>query len=510
VNDSSPVSGDTIAPAMVVAGPVSRRDKPDLRDAILSGRFAGSQDRALEEGLADFLTAKDDAALALWLPADWTGTPDDVRGLLDRDVVAIDVMLSEQHERLRRLEGTWRGLGWLIAGVEQSPRLKTKILNVGWPAICRDLDRAIEFDQSNLFRKVYEDEFGMPGGEPFGLLIVDHDVRHRPSAEARTDDVSALAALCGVAAAAFCPTIVSASPALLEVDDFADLATVTDIASPLRNTEHARWRNLTTRPDMRFIGIAMPRLLARPPWEADGTRADGFRYAEYAPEAKHRVWMTAGFAFGRVVARAFAQSAWPGDIRGADLDRVGGGLVEDMPVESFRTDPDRVWIRKSVEIVWNDRQERELLEAGFIPLAAIPHVDELVFGAARSPLASGRYTGANAAAANANARLSTQINTILCASRFAHYIKMLGRRMVGSFKTAGEIQEVLDGWIKQYVRSTTPYETRARYPLVAGSVTVHELTGKPGSFGCTVHLQPHYQIDDVAASFQLVTDLSGR
>jgi type VI secretion system protein ImpD/type VI secretion system protein ImpC len=285
---------------------------------------------------------------------------------------------------------------------------------------------------------------------------------------------------------------------------------VTDIASPLRNNDHARWRSLTTRPDTRFIGLALPRLLARAPWEDDGTRPDGFRYAEYAPEAKDRVWMSASFAFGQVVGRAFAQSTWPGDTRGADLDRLGGGIVDATPLESFRTDPDRVWNRKPVEIIWNDRQERELLDAGLIPLAAIPHVDELVFGAARSPLVAQRYTGANAEAANANARLSNQINTIMCASRFAHYIKMMGRQMVGSFKTAAEIEDVLDTWLKTYVRGNAPYETRARYPLVAGKVTVQELPGKPGSYGCTVSLQPHYQIDDVAASFQLVTDLSGR
>ena len=511
---SPPLTGVSASAAAPVAAVFP--GKPALRAEILSGRFAGSRDRMLEDTLVEFLTAEREDALLLWLPEGWRGDADDLRGLLDRDVCAIDALLSVQldavlhHERLRRLEGTWRGLAWLIGGMDHGQKLKAKILNISWAEICRDLERAIEFDQSHLFRKIYEDEFGMPGGEPYGLLVVDHDIRHRPGGGSRTDDMNALAALAGVAAAAFCPTIVSASPALLDVENFADLATVTDIASPLRNTDHARWRGLTAKPDMRFIGVVLPRLLARPPWEDDGTRADGFRYAEYAPEASQRVWMTAGYAFGRIVARAFAQSAWPGDIRGADLDRVGGGLVDDMPLESFRTDPDRVWARKPVEIIWNDRQERELLDAGLIPLAAVPYTDELVFGAARSPLVAARYTGVNADAANANARLSNQINTILCASRFAHYVKMMGRQMVGSFKTAQEIQETLDAWLQQYVRANAPYETRARYPLIAGKVSVHEMPGKPGSFGCTVQLQPHYQIDDVAAQFQLITDLGGR
>ena len=509
----APVPPDPLPEPLAEPRPEPR---PDLREAMLSGRFLGSKDQAIQDALVAFLAADAGQALAIWLPEEFTGSSDDVRGLLDRDIVEIDALLSEQvdailhSDRMRRLEGTWRGLAWLVGGVESGSRIKTKILNVSWSEICRDLERAVEFDQSNLFRKVYEEEFGMPGGEPYGLLVIDHDIRHRPGPTSRTDDVNALAHLAGVAAAAFCPTFVGAHPVLLEVDDFAELGTVTDIAGPLRNADHARWRNLTNRVDTRFLGITLPRLLARPPWEDDGTRADGFRYAEYAPEAKDRVWMSAGYAFAQVCSRAFAQSMWPGDTRGADLDRLGGGIVDDTPIEPYRTDPPGVWNRVAVEIIWNDRQERELLDAGLIPLAAIPNTDDLVFGAARSPLVPQRFTGNNADVANANARLSNQINTIMCASRFAHYIKMLGRQMVGSFKTAEEIESSLDGWIKQFVRANAPYDIRPRYPLIAGKVTVSELVGKPGSFGCTVFLQPHYQIDDVAASFQLVTDLSGR
>ena len=517
MSDQPPVSDDAVTPVTTSdGGGVTSALPPRPRDAILSGRFVAEKDAALQDAITAFLTADGRDALSLWLPPDFNGDEDAIRGLLDRDIAQIDAMLCEQldailhHDRFRRLEGSWRGMVWLINGLEYSPRLKVKLLNITWPDICRDLERAVEFDQSHLFRKVYEEEFGSPGGEPYGIIIIDHEVRHRPVPTARTDDMAALAALAGVAAAAFCPIVLGTCPAFLEVDDFADLATVTDIASPLRNAEHARWRAITGRPDTRFLGLALPRMLARPPWRDDGSRADGFRYAEYAPDAAQRVWMSATYGFAHVVGRAFATSAWPGDIRGADTDRIGGGLVDEPPLESFQTDPDHVWNRKAVEIVWNDRQERELLEAGLIPLASVPHTDELVFGAARSPLIATRYTGANAEAATANARLSTQINTILCASRFAHNLKMLGRQMVGAFKTAEQIEETLDDWIKQYVRANAPYETRARYPLIAGRVQVRELPGKPGSYGCTMQLQPHYQIDDVAASFQLITDLSGR
>ena len=309
-------------------------------------------------------------------------------------------MLSEQldailhHPRLRKLEGSWRGLAWLVGGADLSARLKIKLLNIGWAG---DLPRpgtgAVEFDQSHLFRKIYEEEFGMPGGEPFGLLIVDHDVRHRPAPASRTDDVSALAALAGVAAAAFCPVIVGASPALLEVDSFADLANVVDIAGPLRNAEHARWRSLAARADMRFVGVALPRLLARPPWQDDGTRADGFRYAEYAPVGGASRLDAAPATrlppWSRGPSRSFA---WPADVRGVETDRVGGGLVTGravgtVPHRSATMSGSRI----PLEIVWNDRQERELLDAGLIPLAALPNCEELVFGAVRSLQAPQRY-----------------------------------------------------------------------------------------------------------------------
>ena len=493
-----------------------------LREMMLSGQFAGARDPTGENTLSAFLLSEGGDAVDGWFGADagrrLRVDPDALRGALDRDIAAIDVLLSEQvdailhHARLRRLEGTWRGVAWLVDGTDQSNRLKIKLFNAGWPEICRDLERAIEFDQSQMFRKIYEEEFGTPGGEPYGLLVVDHEVRHRPSPTARSDDVTAMAGLSGVAAAAFCPVILGASPALLEVDSFADLASVIDITAPLRNADHARWRSLASRPDMRFVGVALPHLLARPPWEDDGTRADGFRYAEYAPSSEERVWMGAGYAFASVVARAFTNYAWPADVRGVETDRVGGGLVEGVALEPFRTDPDRVWVRSAVEIVWNDHQERALLEGGLMPLSAIPFSEELVFGAVRSLLVPQRFIGAAADAADANARLSSQINSILCASRFAHHLKMMGRQMVGSFKTADEIERLLQTWLAQYVNANVSAggASRAQFPLVGGRVRVHELAGKPGSFGCVVHLQPHYQLDDVAATFQLVTDISGR
>src|SRR5215472_7289596 len=490
-----------------------------LRERVLSGAYFGAH-QTVAERVAGFAFLAPAEALA-----DWFGTaaalrlsadPEACRGALDREIATLDVLIGAQldailhHQRMRRFEGGWRGLAWLLGGHNPAGRAKVKVLNISWPELCRDIERAVEFDQTQLFRKIYEEEFGMPGGEPYGLLVIDHEVRHRPYPGAPTDDVTALAQLAGVAAAAFVPTVLAASPALLQVEEFADLAMAVDISDPFRTPEFVRWRGLSSAADMRFIGITLPRLLARPPWEDDPARADGFRYAEYAPEISSRVWMTAGYAFAAVVARAFVNHAWPADVRGSETDFVGAGLVTDLPIEPFRTDPGHVWVRPPLDLVLTDRLEASLVDAGLMPLSALPYGEEAVFSAVRRLQAPARYTGGTAAAANANARLSSQLNSMLCVSRFAHYIKIKGRELVGSFKTADEIEARLQSWLTGYVNANLAAgpETRARYPLVAGRVAVGELPGRPGVFGCTMHLQPHFQLDDVAATFRLMTDIA--
>ncbi|MBV8614450.1 MAG: type VI secretion system contractile sheath large subunit [Acetobacteraceae bacterium] len=492
-----------------------------LREAALAGAFFGTRHADTAERLAAFAGLGAHDALRAWFgdaAALLAARPDALRGALDRDIAAIDALIGAQldailhHPRMARLEGSWRGLAWLADGIEPASRVRVKVLNIAWSDLCRDLERAAEFDQSHLFRKIYEEEFGMPGGEPYGLLVIDHEARHRPAPGHPTDDVAAIAALAGIAAAAFAPTVLAAAPALLQTDAFTDLALATDLSDPFRGPEYARWRAVAGREDMRFVAIAMPRVLARPPWEDDPARADGFRYAETALHAGERVWMGAGYAFAAVAARAFAQSAWPADVRGTDLDRVGGGLVTDLPLEPFRTDPDQVCVRPSLEIALTDRQERALVEAGLMPLGALPFGEEAAFGAVRSVQALPRLAGPAAdGPAQANARLSAQLNAILCASRFAHYVKVMGRDMVGKFRTADEIERQLQAWLSSYVNAslTAGPESRARFPLVAARATVREKAGRPGVFGCVIQLQPHYQLDNVAGSFRLVTDIAG-
>lgn len=491
-----------------------------LRDAVLAGGLLGPANAATAEAVAALAAGSVPTAEA------WFGAHDPVlradaetfRLALDRDIAALDRMIAAQcdailqHPRLRRIEASWRGLAWLAEQCAAMARVKLKLLPLSWPELVRDLDRAIEFDQSRIFEKIYEGEFGTPGGEPFGLLVGDYAVRHRRSAESPTDDVAALQAMAGVAAAAFAPFVVAADPTLFGLEDFGELSGLRDIAGIFRSGEYDRWRSLQGREDSRFLGVVMPRVLTRLPHANDGSRADGFVYAEAATHRRQRSWTNAVFAFAAVVARAASAHGWPADVKGTDRDRIGGGLVTGMPVERFVSDRSGVGPRFAVEIALTDRQDQELSELGFMPLTALRNTIEAAFGACRSLQVAKSYTGTSGAAASANARLSAQLSTMLCVSRFAHYIKVIGRDRVGSYATAEECEAALQKWISGYVNANTRAgaEMMARYPLADARVSVSELPGKPGHYGCTIHLQPQFQLDDIAATFRLVTEVPAR
>jgi type VI secretion system protein ImpD/type VI secretion system protein ImpC len=487
-------------------------EPPPLRDAVLDGRFFGKYAEAAARFAA--LLAAPEFDLNAWfgreaalrLRADRVA----LAAAVDRDIVALDRLIGAQldailhHARLRALEGAWRGLAWLVSRMSLTGRVKLRILNVSWAEICRDLERAAEFDQSQLFRAVYEDEFGTPGGEPYGLLVVDHEIRHRPGPGAITDDVSAVASLAAVAAAAFAPTVISAAPALFGVDHFAELSGVADPASGFVAAEYQRWRGLASREDIRFLAAVLPRFLARPPY-ADRHR--GFRYRETGPE---RVWSGAGYLVAACVIRAFETHAWPADMRGYDIDRDGGGILSGLPAPVFSTDPAAGLDRAALEISFTDAQERALVAAGMLPIGALPYGGQALLGAARSLQTAQKFLGQNGQAASANAKLSAQFNTMICVSRFAHYVKVMGRDMVGSQRTANQIQQQLQNWLHGFTNASTGAspETMAKYPLRDAQVTVTDSAGKPGTYNCIIQLQPHFQLDDIAATFRLMTELA--
>lgn len=496
-------------------------DRSSLRADVLSGRFFGQKHEKVAGRLALFLHG----ALSSWEALEaWFGDGlgrilssgnDALRIALDRDIAMIDANLNLQLDvilhapQLLQFEGRWRGLAWLISGIEPGRRIKIRLLPVRWPELARDLERALEFDQSNTFKRIYEEEFGMPGGEPFGLMVIDHELHHRIAQGPTTDDVGTIGRLSAIAAAAFMPIVLSLHPSVLDVGQFTELDGVRDVVAPLRDTEHVRWRSLAGRPDMRFMAVTLPRLLARHPWTDDPSRCDGFRYREYSPDSTSRVWMNAAYAFAACAVRAFAENDWPADVRGVEVDRVGGGLVTDLPPEPFASGPPFQWPRTAIEYNLSAQQEQSLVDVGLMPVTALPFGPDMVFGAVRSMQGPSSYTGTNAAAAQASARLSAQVNSMLCASRFAHLLKVMGRDMVGSFKTSDEIERRLNLWLQNYVNTNIDNTTasRARYPLLEGEVQVRQRAGAPGSFGCVMRLRPHYQLDDVSTTFHFVTEI---
>jgi len=501
-----------------------------LRALVLSGRFFGTGAGAEGAGRIAAFLAETSAAAALraWFGArldaiiahDGTaaGRARAIARLeeaVDRDIAALDRLIGAQldailhHDRLRRLEGSWRGLAWLCEQVPFGARVKLRLFPARWAELCRDFERAMEFDQSALFKAVYEGEFGTPGGEPFGMLLADYEVRHAPGPGSPTDDVAGLDGLAAVAAAAFAPTVIAAHPALLGFDSWAGVNAAADITDILRSADRARWRALQAREDARFLAVVLPRVLARVPWPDDGTREDGFRYRERAPDAAARVWMHAGYALAAAAVRAFARTAWPADIRGAAVSREAeGGVIDTLPAERLSGDPRDQPLRPPVEVSLTDEQERQAVEAGLIPFVGLELLPEASFAATPSLYRPPRMQGEAAATANANQRLSSQFNAMICVSRFAHCVKLMGRDMVGSFKTPEEIQRRLQKWLQGFTNiSASGGEQGAKYPLRDARVQVVEKPGAPGVYGCIIHLQPHYQLDEVGAAFRLVTDL---
>lgn len=483
-----------------------------LRLAVLSGRFFGRG--GVAEDLSAFLAEGRVAhALACWFGVSALSHLDATRlgEAIDRDIVTLDRLISAQldtimhHERLTRLEGSWRGLDWLVHRSTHDRLVKMRLLSITWQEVARDLERAVEFDQSNLFRLIYEAEFGSPGGEPYGLIAADFPIHGGPGPRHPVDDVMVLGHLAGVAAASFCPIILPAAPSLFGLDSFHEVQSVFAFDEALRAPERARWHNLGQREDTRFLALVLPRTLGRPLWQDDGTRADRFRYRERGAEPGQRVWTSPIYAMAGVAVRAFQRFRWPAEIRGAEPGQeASGGVVEDLPHERFRADPPGPPARPPLELALTDDQERQLADVSVIPLCGLESLPEATFGAVPMLHQPPQMTGA----AGANQRMSAQLNTLLCVSRFTHALKLMGRDMVGSFAVPEDMELRLQQWLNRYVSGLAGGgDVAARYPLRDAKVEVRERPGRPGIYGCTIHLQPQYQLDEVGATFRLVTEL---
>ncbi|MBB4000437.1 type VI secretion system contractile sheath large subunit [Aureimonas pseudogalii] len=510
VNLSSPSEGERIAG--IVAPPLGLR----LTEALFD------EDEAGESDLARFVGSDDTAeALQLWfgdrLQNLLTRTGGGLRAAIDRDIAAIDDLLSVQvdeilhRDEFQALEASWRGLDHLLASADNDERVVVRIMSATWAELARDFNRASEFDRSLLFERLYSDEFGMPGGLPYGLVLCDYEIQHRHGAARGIpgDDISTLASLAGVAAAAFAPCVIGASPALLGVEEFSELSFVQDIALPFRGTDYARWRALQAQDDSRFLAVTAPRILLRRRHADSGARTDGFRYEEGRHGLPVKNWLFGNgvYAFGAVVVTSFRDWSWFADIRGTRQDESGAGLVENLPSAPFSTGEAEAY-RRPLEVELTDRKQKQMEEIGLMTLSPCRYTPNSAFLGAPS-LHAPAHAGTDVRAANE--RISSMLQYILCVSRFAHYIKVIARDVMGAFTTADELQSRLSTWLQQYVtgNADAPEELKAQYPLNSSRVEIREVPGKPGSFACVMHLKPHFQIDQMVASFRLFTELNG-
>jgi len=454
-------------------------------------------------------------------------TRSDLADRLAVDVARLDDVIGRQldailhHPRFQALESSWRGLEWLIGrsddaiGSEGHSKsaggVRVRLFNCTKRELQRDHTQAVEFDRSMLWRKIYEDEFGTAGGIPFGLLVADHTFGVHP------DDIDLLTGLAEVAAASFAPLVAAPAPDLFGVESFADLNAGPGLEMLYNTPQFTAWRSMKALEETRFLGLALPRVLGRLPyegWEIAGHRAvqtenswraRSFRYQEDAESARgeRRLWINAGWAFASVVIAEFARSGWFADIRGASRDAEGGGLVSGLPVDHFAASEGLVF-RGPAEVVIGESAERFIAEAGFIPLCSTSSNGRAVFHSNQSLHCPKQYDSSQA---SANAKISAMLQYMLCVSRFAHYLKVIARTKVGAVTQPDQLQAILEDWIVAYVTpdDRASPETKARRPLRAARVEVRDTPGSPGAYRIVMHIQPHFQLDDLTSLIRLTT-----
>jgi type VI secretion system protein ImpC len=424
---------------------------------------------------------------------------------LDARIAELDHLISEQLSAVmhapefQKLESSWRGLEYLSKQTSTSSTLKIKVFNTAKKDLVKDFKSAIDFDQSVLFKRVYEEEFGTFGGSPFGALIGDFEIGRQP------EDMYFIDQMSHVAAAAHAPFIAGSSPELFGLEAFTDLGKPRDLGKVFDTVEYAKWKSFREGEDSRYVGLTLPHFLGRLPYHPkDGTPTEGFNYVEDVDGTDHSkyLWVNASYAFAARLTDAFDLFGWCAAIRGVE----GGGLVEDLPTHTFKTDDGEVALKCPTEIAITDRREKELSDLGFIPLVHCKGTDYAAFFGAQSTQKAKKY---NTDSANANSSLSSQLQYIFAVSRIAHYLKAMMRDKIGSFASAGNVESYLNNWIAQYVLldDGASQEAKAQFPLREASIQVSEVPGRPGVYRAVSFLRPHFQLDELSVSLRLVAEL---
>ena len=428
----------------------------------------------------------------------------DTEAMINARIAQIDHLLSLQLNEVlhapefQKLEATWRGLQYLLKQSETGVMLKIKVLNVSKKDLHRDLTRALEFDQSALFKKVYEEEFGVFGGHPFGALLGDYEFNKSGQ------DMELLEKISQVAAGAHAPFLSAAAPEMFNVESYTQIDQPRDLAKIFDTTEYAKWKSFRQSEDSRYVALTAPRILMRLPYGQETVPVDGFNYEEGVDGTDHSkyLWANSAWALGSRLTQAFALYGWCACIRGVE----SGGLVEGLPVHNFRTDDGEVVMKCPTEVAITDRREKEMADLGFAPLVHCKNTDYAAFFSVQSAQKPKLY---DSDAANANARISAQLPYILAVSRFAHYLKAMMRDKIGGYMSRDEAHQFLNRWIMNYVVSNddAPFAVKAQKPLKEARIDVMEIPGKPGCYRAVAFLRPHFQLDELTISMRLVADL---
>ncbi len=428
----------------------------------------------------------------------------DTVAMINARIAQIDELISSQlnevlhAEDFQKLEGTWRGMNYFVMNTETSTTLKLRVFNATRKEVLTDLEKATEFDQSQLFKKVYEEEYGTFGGAPYSMLVGDYEFGRHPQ------DIALLEKLSNVAAAAHAPFIAAASPKLFDMGSFTELGVPRDLAKLMESTELIKWRSFRATEDSRYVTLTCPRILMRLPYGPDTLPVEEFNYVEDTDGRNHKkyLWANSSWSLAERITNAFAHYGWCAAIRGVE----GGGIVQGLPAHTFQTDEGDIALKCPTEIAITDRREKELSDLGFITLVHCKGTDYAAFFGGQTTNKPKVY---NTNEANANSRISAQLPYLLAASRFAHYIKVIMRDKIGSFMTRGNVETYLNTWIANYVllNDDAPQSTKAKYPLREARVDVTDIPGKPGCYNATVFLKPHFQLEELTASIRLVAEL---
>ena len=428
----------------------------------------------------------------------------DAEATIGARIADIDRLISLQlnevihHPSFQKLEATWTGIRSLVINSETSEMLKIKLLNVSKRDLLRDLQRALEFDQSAFFKKVYEEEFGVFGGSPFGALVGDYEFGRSG------EDIELLEKVSQVASAAHAPFLSAASPEMINLSEFGQMPGIRDIGKVFDSTEYARWKGFRQTEDSRYVALTLPHVLMREPYGKDTRQIDEFAFEEGVDGRDHSkyLWGNAAYSLAGRLTNSFARFGWCASIRGVE----NGGLVEALATHNFRTDEGDVALKCPTEVSITDRREKELADLGFVPLVHCKGADYAAFFSVQSAQKPKVY---DLESANANARLSTQLPYILAISRFAHYLKSMMRDKIGSFMSRTDCERFLNSWITNYVTpdDTASATVKASHPLREARIEVSEVAGKPGVYRSVCFLRPHFMLDELSVSLRLVAEL---